>query len=327
MTGLPDADYAAETTRFSIAISHTSPTGPVTLYAGFGYDGVEAHVYKWTTAAGKLEHLAGRERCRHGLGLLRRAVLLRQRNRGRSAQPQHRLRGRPVQLRDRLGWDLPVERRRWDVAEPRLGSASGLPRVRVRSNDPATSRRQRRRRLVQRGPRRPPDRASPLNRRTGRRQRCGRLSTGQFTSIATNPAWTIHSIGNAHVPRRGSGAERRTTGRCASRQTSTSVDGLRERRRWAGARRPDRMRTTCTAPTSASSPYRWTDHGQAATSFFTNQSIHEGHQPGRSVRVLHPVGDEQGEPESAVPGHLSGVPYGQREGAVGRQRAVEADQR
>ena len=36
MTGLPDADNAAETTRFSIAISHTSPTGPVTLYAGFG---------------------------------------------------------------------------------------------------------------------------------------------------------------------------------------------------------------------------------------------------------------------------------------------------
>jgi uncharacterized repeat protein (TIGR01451 family) len=47
MTGLPAADYAAEQTRFSITISH--PSGPnATLYAGFGYDGNPARVYKST---------------------------------------------------------------------------------------------------------------------------------------------------------------------------------------------------------------------------------------------------------------------------------------
>ena len=49
MTGLPVADYAAEQTRFSIALSH--PSGPnATLYAGFGYDGNPARVWKSTNS-------------------------------------------------------------------------------------------------------------------------------------------------------------------------------------------------------------------------------------------------------------------------------------
>jgi uncharacterized repeat protein (TIGR01451 family) len=55
MTGLPIADYAGAQTRFSIAISHPSPAGSGTLYAGFDWiDGTGYHksrVFKSTDGA------------------------------------------------------------------------------------------------------------------------------------------------------------------------------------------------------------------------------------------------------------------------------------
>jgi uncharacterized repeat protein (TIGR01451 family) len=55
MTGLPIADYAGAQTRFSIAISHPSPGGSGTLYAGFDWtDGAGYHpsrVFKSTDGA------------------------------------------------------------------------------------------------------------------------------------------------------------------------------------------------------------------------------------------------------------------------------------
>ncbi len=55
MTGLPIADYAGAQTRFSIAISHPSPAGSGTLYAGFDWiDGAGHHpsrVFKSTDGA------------------------------------------------------------------------------------------------------------------------------------------------------------------------------------------------------------------------------------------------------------------------------------
>ena len=54
MTGLPNADYAVEQTRFSIAISHPDKAVAATLYAGFGYDGEPSRVYKSTDAGASL---------------------------------------------------------------------------------------------------------------------------------------------------------------------------------------------------------------------------------------------------------------------------------
>ena len=150
MTGLPDADYAAETTRFSIAISHTSPTGPVTLYAGFGYDGRGGARLQVDHRGRQVEHLAGwsgadsvfdycAEQCSYDNVI--------------EVDPHNAnivYAGGQFNYAIGSGGIFRFERRRWDVAEPRLGSASGLPRVRVRSKRLRQhSRRQRRRRLVQ----------------------------------------------------------------------------------------------------------------------------------------------------------------------------------
>ena len=111
------------------------------------------------------DHIRGLWR-RHRRGLLRWAVLLRQRDRGRSEQSEHRLRCRPVQLRHRVGRDLPLGRRRSDVEEPRLGSAPGLPRVRVRPHQHRPHpQRLRRRRLVQRQSWWPSERVGSAERR------------------------------------------------------------------------------------------------------------------------------------------------------------------
>ena len=63
MTGLPVADYAGALTRFSIAISHPTPGGSGTLYAGFDWaDGTGHHpsrVFKSTDGAASWSILPG----------------------------------------------------------------------------------------------------------------------------------------------------------------------------------------------------------------------------------------------------------------------------
>ena len=189
MTGLPDADYAAETTRFSIAISHTSPTGPVTLYAGFGYDGVEAHVYKWTTATGKWNILPDgsgadsvfdycAEQCSYD-----NVIEVDPHNANivyAGGQFNYAIGSGGIFRSDdggetwlNLGWDQHPDFHAFafdpnDSASILIGNDGGV----WFSDD--------------RGGR--PTAASPLNRRTGSRSTAAGLSIGQFTSIATNPA-------------------------------------------------------------------------------------------------------------------------------------------
>ena len=96
----------------------------------------KSRVFKSTNAAASWSMLPRRHRRRHRRGLLRRAVLLRQRDRGRPDEPERRVRRRPVRLRHHArGRDLPLRRRRCDVAEPRLRPAPGLPRARVQSGE------------------------------------------------------------------------------------------------------------------------------------------------------------------------------------------------
>ena len=65
------------------------------------------------------------------------------------------------------------------------------------------------------------------------------------------------------------------------------------------------------------SPYR--DDPRAAARCFFNELVHpQRHQPERPGRVLHPVGDEQGQPEPAVPRDVSPVPHGQCQGRLPR---------
>ena len=140
------------------------------------------------------------------------------------------------------------------------------------------------------------------------------ISITQCTSIATNPALHEHvrcSFGSlANVPpcRPGLG---RYAGQRHRPQARAALAG------WSDVASGDGGQVLVD-PTNANyvygtyfgvSPYRWTDQGNSpavGTSFFTNQSITRGINTERPVRLLHPVGAEQGEPEPAVPGHLPG---------------------
>ena len=163
MNGLPaDANFAGAQTRFSIAISHPAARRPAVLYAGFDWNNPTARTTSPRSSSRPTAARAGRaagprsDRRGQRRGLLRHAVLLRQRHRGRPDQPERRLRGRLVRLRPEpaVGRHLPLDRRRPDVAQPRLGPAPGLPRARDGSDQPGSRPdRQRRRRLVQPGPR------------------------------------------------------------------------------------------------------------------------------------------------------------------------------
>ena len=168
-------------------------------------------------------------------------------------------------------------------------------------------------------PRRPPDAQRRRSTQTDWRAQRRRGSRSRSSRrIATNPASRTRRA-------RPLGVWGGTQDNGTLRKSSTSRHLVRrdQRRRRPGARRPDRLRTSSTAPTSAS---RRTGSPTAAPAFFTNQSITHGINLGRPLRVLHPVGDEPGEPEPALPGHLPRLPHRQRQGAVGGRRDLEADQ-
>ena len=85
------------------------------------------------STAAPLDAPAGRPAGRSGRDrrLLRHAVLLRQRHRGRPEQREHRLCAGPVQLRpSAAGGVFRSDRWRPDLEEPRLGPPPGLPRLR-----------------------------------------------------------------------------------------------------------------------------------------------------------------------------------------------------
>ena len=133
MTGVPaDATFGTGGgTRFALGISHPAGHDAV-LYAGFEWtiNGVNQPVADLEVRQRRgLEPAAGRHagRRRQHLRLLRHAVLLRQRDRGRPERREHGLRARPVQLQHRVRRHLPLDRRRPDLEEPRLGPASRLP--------------------------------------------------------------------------------------------------------------------------------------------------------------------------------------------------------
>ena len=198
--------------------------------------------------------------------------------------------GRPVRLRHRLGRHLPLRRRRPDLEEPRLGPAPGLPRARVRPDQLGErAGRLGRRRLVQHRPRRPPGASDPLDGCRLADLNGGAFRSAQFTSIATDPAWTSIAT-NPTVPARLWGGTQ-DNGTDAASRAATPPGSTVERRRRSGARRPDGLATTSTARTSASRPYRITDGGAASSP--TSRSP-TGINTRGPVGLLHPVDAEPG---------------------------------
>ena len=284
MTGLPDADYAAETTRFSIAISHTSPTGPVTLYAGFGYDGVQAHVYKWTTATGKwnilpdgsgadsvLDYCA--EQCSYD-----NVIEVDPHNANivyAGGQFNYAIGSGGIFRSDNggetwlnLGWDQHPDFHAFafdpnDSASILIGNDGGVWFSDDRGGRPSAT--------------------SPLDEADWQSVNGAGLSIAQFTSIATNPAYT-NTYGGAfgslvNFPSRvWGGTQDNGTLR---HSTNAALGGWTDFSSGDGGQ-------VLVDPTNANyvygtyfgvSPYRWTDQGNSpavGTSFFTNQSITRG---------------------------------------------------
>ena len=329
MTGLPVADYAAEHDAVLDRDLASEPDGTGDavrrLRRTTGIHGARLQVDRPRRQAGRC---CRRDRCRLGLGLLRRAVLLRQRDRGRSDEPEHRLRRRPVQLRHRLRRHLPLGRRRRDLEEPRLGPAPGLPRARVRperhraasssattaasggatdrGGRPTAASRSTRARLADRSTAR-----WPLDRRSSRRSPRNPASRRSRAVPRFPLARLGRHAGQRHAAQRDEAvADRRGS-------TSSSGDGGQV------LVDPTRLRTSSTARTSASARTRLDVPGRRRRPS-SRTSPSEGHQPDGPVGLLHPVRAEPGEPEPALPRHVPALPHRQREGAVRRRRQWKA---
>ena len=257
MTGLPDADYAAETTRFSIAISHPSRTGPASCTPASGTtDGGTRTSTSRPTAAGKLEHLlAGRERCDdsvydycaeqcsydnvieadpHNPNIVFAARPVRLRRSARAAIFRSNDGG---QTWKNLGWDQHPDFHAF-AFDPN-DSASVSSATTAASGSARTS-----------ADARPlPPRSTTA---TGIGSTAAASRSAQFTSIATNPPGRTR----ARTVRRASGVGRRTTGHCASRLRRTCWFDDAERRRRAGARRPDQFELRVRHLLRRVSPYR-----------------------------------------------------------------------
>ena len=229
-------------------------------------------------------------------------------------------------------WHLPVHRRGADLAEPRLRPAPRLPRDRLPAEQhPAHRHRQRRRRLAV---------VQPAAAGTAPAARCRTTDWQNLNgTVDPNTAALVHATGLAIAQftshRNGArrspastGAARRTTARCASRSSTTagstrpSGDGgqVIVDQTTPNTAQPEPCRRTCSAPTSASRPYRF-DPSETNT-FFGNEADRRRHQPAGPRRVLRPVGAEPRQRQPDVPRHLPAVPHRQRRGGQRRRRAL-----
>ena len=316
MTGLPVADYAAEQTRFSIALSH--PSGPnATLYAGFGYDGILRGSGSPRLGC-ELDGDAAMESATSPSRLLRRAVHLRQRDRSRPDSPERRLRRWPVQLRHRLGrifrsddggaswknlgWDnIPTSTPWHSIRMTRRTSWSGRTAECGGVTTAAAVLRPTRRSKT------PPGRPStPSGSRSGSSPRSRRTPPGQACS-----------------PRE-CGAARRTTGRCdMRRRPPTRVDRCLEWRRRSGSGRSDGLELRL-RDVLRDQPVPVRQRGSLP---LLESVDHARHRPHGSLRLLRPVGPQPGESESALPRDVPRLSDRQCEGTERRQRHLEGDQR
>ena len=311
MTGLPtNADYAASSTRFSISVSRPSAASRAVLYVGLrlhrhGQPGRPPRGSDLEVDQRRRELVACRSWFRDQLrpGLLRYAVLLRQRRRSRPDQPERPLRSRLVRLQPQpaVRRSLPLDGRRYDLGQPRLRPAPTSTRwpSEARANLPARADRLRRRGLVQ------PDRggrttgtASPLassdwqdERRRSRPQAGSRTArTSRSRSSRRSPPshrvppgadserFLGRHAGQRHAPQVGPALTGRGSDASSGRRERTLLDpttdaGVRalahepamSTGRTSGSRRSPSP-TAGARSTSSSHPHRAQPHGPTRTS-------------------------------------------------------------
>ena len=298
MNGLPAGDFAAAQTRFSIAISH--PAGQAAdSVCGLRLERPQRDITSRRSSSRRMPEPAGprpatgtndtdnvEDYC--GTQCFYDNVIEVDPN-----EPEHRLRRRLVRIRPEpaVGRHLPLDRRRRHLEEPRLGPPPGLPRARDGPGEPESRPdRQRRRRLVQPGPRWPaePDPAAQRGRlagpeRHGRSEHRARCFIGPARRSRSSPrSPRFRPSLRARAPS-GSGAARRTTAPSGSRSTRTR-----------GSTSPAVTAGRCSSTRAQGSPnavlharcllrlrhvlrdlepiYRFTDGGN----FFSNQFIQNG---------------------------------------------------
>ena len=329
MNGLPAGQLPRRRRRGSRSASRTRRAAhPAVLYAGLRLDDNRdgshhvAEVFKSTN--GGASWTADRHRrpttARQRRGLLRHAVLLRQRDRGRPDQPEHRLR-RSARSATTSARSRAASSARPTAARPGRTSAATCIRTSTPlafdpTNTSHVADRQRRRRLVQ--PRTAvaaPTPADPLDRgrlagpqRHRRPEHGGRAASHrpatitQFTSIATVPTVPGRFWGgtqdNGTLRKSVEPAAAGSTWRAVTAARCSSTRPNAELRLRHVLRHLELARTASPTAATRSSP---TSHPRR-------------HQPERPVGVLRPVGHEPGQPEPAVPRHVPAVPHRQRRG-------------
>ena len=327
-TGAAPASRSASRTRRA-----TAPT----LYTGFDWTStataprradleVRPTAARWT-----LLPPARRRRSDAVVGLLRHAVLLRQRRQARPDQPEHRLRARALTAtttaRSPAASTAPPT-----AARPGRASATTCTPTSTRSPSSRTTPqhvadRQRRRRLAVARPGGGRTRPTPLDARpTGRTSTAGRPEHGRAGPLDRACDHPVHLRSRPSRPCPAStGAARRTTARCASRppthagSTKPAVTAAR-----SSSTRRDAS-TYVFGTYFGISPVPLSTDGSAARSSATSPSTAASTSSDRAEFYV-PWVENQAQHQPDVPRHLPALPHRQRRGADAGDVTWHADQ-